>query len=460
MTAMSETSETKHRDGSTQQREVAARALDLETAAEFVRAHARLFPASNNIICLLDAERRCVAVNGAFLAAFGKHEEEIIGQGPGDPGGRDTFGSLIAETPGGDSEGEPLSVQRWWDFPSWGFRFVQLDLEPIHDEGGVILGTVVRAEDMSDAKLAQNALEESERRFEDFAEVTPHWIWELDSALRFVYLSSRFEEVMGMAPGDALGRKRTEIFPEEDYAAPGTRRHYRDLEQRRAFRGYQFTRRRPDGETRVIRLSGKPIFDEQGRFHGYRGIAEDASEAHRRENRITHLTCHDTLTGLVNRTEFESRLRRVLETARIDESEHGLCYLDLDEFRTINEHCGHSAGDMLLERLANLLRSKVRRRDTLARVGGDEFAILMEHCSLTQLERVAESVASAVSEFHYTWQDESFSISASVAVVPIRSDMRTIDDALAAADRACYAAKNDGGGCIRVYGETNEIATP
>ena len=347
----------------------------------------------------------------------------------------------------------------WWDFPCWGFRYVNADLESLRDCADAIVGTLVSVRDITDAKLAQNALEASERRFEDFADVTTEWYWELDSALRFVYLSERFEAVMGMSRDQALGRKRTELFPEEDYAAPATRRHYRDLEQRRPFRGYQFTRIRPDGEKRVIRVSGKPVFDEHGRFEGYRGVAQDASELHRMESRIAHLASHDPLTGLVNRRELENRLRRVLETARLDDSEHGLCYLDLDRFRIVNDYCGHSAGDELLERLGDVLRSKIRRRDTLARIGGDEFAILMEHCSLAQLERVAHTVREAVAEFRYVWQDQTFDISASVGVVPISADTRTIDDVLSAADRACYTAKDRGGNRIYLYsGEQSEPA--
>lgn len=283
----------------------------------------------DDMVCVLDAERRCVSVNGPFLAAFGLREEEVRGARTTDAPGRASFTPLLEETAGAGSS----VAQRWWDFPCLGFRYVRIGLEPAAGGGGAILWV----RDLTDARLAQEALEESEQRFEDFSDAVEDWMWELDENLCFVYLSARFEEVMGMSRDEVLGRRRMELFPEEDPAAATTRNHRLDLEERRAFDGYEFSRILDDGTKRVMRMRGRPVLDDHGRFRGYRGAARDVTEAEHMRGRIQRLAIHDVLTGLVNRQELLQRLQRVVETARREGSEHGLCYVDVDRFRSIND---------------------------------------------------------------------------------------------------------------------------
>lgn len=417
--------------------------------------HALAAHGGDDMICVLDTERRCVSVNRAFLEAFGKQENELLGQGITDRGGQDSFAGLMETSVDRVLAGESASTQRWRDFPHLGFRYVRVDLEPLRDDAGDIRGAAIRVRDLTDARLSQEALEQSEQRFDDFAGIAHDWLWELDENLRFVYLSARFEAIMGIPREQVLGRRRIELFPEEDHAGAATRNHHRDLLQRLAFDDYQFTRILDDGSNRSIRMSGKPVFDEHGRFHGYRGVARDATDAWHMEKRIAHLTSHDALTGLVNRQEFLLRLQRVVDTAAGGDSEHGLCYVDVDRFRMINDRCGHAAADQLLKELTDLLREHIRRRDTLARVGGNAFTILMEHCSLSQIERVAQAVHRAIGELRFVHRDEPVPCTATVSVVPIDAASRSIDDVLKAADRACYAAKSAGGDRILVYGRAD-----
>jgi diguanylate cyclase (GGDEF)-like protein/PAS domain S-box-containing protein len=427
-------------------------------SSDSIKTNALPLQAGDDMVCVLDTEQRCVSVNEAFLQAFGKQEQELIGQRVDDPGGRECFAGLIEKSVDRALAGDIASTQRWRDFPHLGFRYVQIGVERLRDDAGVIVGVVIRVRDLTDARLAQEALDESEQRFDQFAEIIDDWLWELDENLRFVYLSARFEETMGMPAEQVLGRRRMELFPEEDQASAATRRHYVDLEQRLPFDGYQFTRILDDGSKRSIRMSGKPLFDGNGRFQGYRGVARDASDAQARESRIAHLASHDALTGLVNRQEFMQRLQRVVDTAGAGGSEHGLCYVDVDRFRMINDRCGHGAGDQILQELADLLRAQIRRRDTLARVGGNAFTILMEHCSLSQIERVAEAVQRAVGEYRFEHRDESIGFTVTISVVAIGADSRSVDGVLKAADRACYAAKSAGGDRILVYGRTDRRA--
>ncbi|NIP47169.1 MAG: diguanylate cyclase [Gammaproteobacteria bacterium] len=414
--------------------------------------------AGEDMVFVLDSERVCSFANDAFLEAFARQRAEVVGQRADDPLGRQSFAGLVEGCLETALEGEPVRSAQWWDFPALGFRYVSIALTPNRDESGAIHAVTVCVRDHTDAQLAQEAAQESERRFEDFAAMIDEWLWELDAELRFVYLSPRFEAIMGIPREQVLGRRRIEVFPGEDHAIEPARHHHRDLARRRAFDDYRFTSVLEDGSKRIIRMSGVPVFDARERFLGYRGTARDESAQQDLQSRMAHLASHDALTGLINRQAFLQRLQRVLDTASAEESEHGLCYVDVDRFRAINDRWGHPAGDLLLEELAELLRRQIRRRDTLARVGGNAFAVLMEHCSLAQIERVAESIQRAVREFRFERMDETIGFTVTIGVVPIDADTRSLDRVLRSADRACYAAKSAGGDRVLVYGRRDREA--
>jgi diguanylate cyclase (GGDEF)-like protein len=167
--------------------------------------------------------------------------------------------------------------------------------------------------------------------------------------------------------------------------------------------------------------------------------------------RLVYQASHDALTGLINRREFELRLERALQTALEQGREHALCYMDLDEFKVINDTCGHPAGDELLRQLALLLKDNLRERDTLARLGGDEFALLLENCSIQDAMEVAASFRNQVQRFRFKWGDRVFAVGMSVGVVAIDRDSIDVASLLTAADAACYVAKDRGRNQIHLY---------
>jgi diguanylate cyclase (GGDEF)-like protein len=169
------------------------------------------------------------------------------------------------------------------------------------------------------------------------------------------------------------------------------------------------------------------------------------------EATIYHLAYHDQLTGLVNRNEFDRHLNNALESAKCDNVSHVLLYLDLDQFKVINDTCGHQAGDELLSQLALLLRKEVRGNDILARLGGDEFGLLLENCPLGKAKAIAEELRELISDFRFVWRDKSFSIGVSIGMAKITKDAQGADEVLGAADIACYAAKDKGRDRVHVY---------
>ncbi len=174
------------------------------------------------------------------------------------------------------------------------------------------------------------------------------------------------------------------------------------------------------------------------------------------KDQLTHHASHDALTGLVNRREFESRAERLLSTVNRNEHAHALCFLDLDQFKIVNDSCGHVAGDELLKQLTAILEKVVRKRDTLARLGGDEFGVLMEHCSLEQARRLANAIQQAVNDFVFSWEKSIFKVGVSIGLVEINVQTRNLTELLKDADSACYMAKELGRNRTHVYHPQDE----
>jgi diguanylate cyclase (GGDEF)-like protein len=172
--------------------------------------------------------------------------------------------------------------------------------------------------------------------------------------------------------------------------------------------------------------------------------------------KLSHQASHDSLTGLMNRHEFEQRLGRALESARLHAREHALCFMDLDQFKQVNDSCGHGAGDELLRQLTALLTHEVRDRDALARVGGDEFALLLENCPMERGMALADRLREIVRAFRFAWDGQVFNVGASIGMVRLDPGLYTVAEALAAADAACYAAKSLGRNRIHVYHASDE----
>lgn len=167
--------------------------------------------------------------------------------------------------------------------------------------------------------------------------------------------------------------------------------------------------------------------------------------------RLVYQANHDALTGLVNRNEFEHRLSQAIHTAQQHQREHALCYMDLDQFKVINDTCGHAAGDELLRQVALMLKEQLRERDTLARLGGDEFALLLENCDREHAQMVAELCRNKVRQFRFKWENRLFNIGVSIGVVMIDDKSGSMADLLSAADAACYVAKDRGRNQVHLY---------
>jgi diguanylate cyclase (GGDEF)-like protein/PAS domain S-box-containing protein len=205
-----------------------------------------------------------------------------------------------------------------------------------------------------------------------------------------------------------------------------------------------------DGLERPIAGSAAPITDHNGKAIGAVLVFRDISAAHDAARQLSYNASHDALTGLINRREFERRVECVLGLRQADEV-HAILYIDLDQFKVVNDTCGHAAGDELLRQIGAVLTPLIRHRDTFARLGGDEFGVLLEYCQLDQARRIAEQLREALHEFRFAWQDRSWTVGASIGLVPFDAEIDTLASVLKAADIACYVAKERGRNRVHIY---------
>jgi diguanylate cyclase (GGDEF)-like protein/PAS domain S-box-containing protein len=217
------------------------------------------------------------------------------------------------------------------------------------------------------------------------------------------------------------------------------------------FSGNEVALVRRDGSSMAIEESAAPLLDRAGVVVGGVMVFRDVTATRRMAQRITWAATHDSLTGLVNRREFESRVEAALLSARNSETHHVLCYLDLDQFKVVNDTCGHAAGDAMLKQLAGVLQTRLRESDTLARLGGDEFGVLLEGCALERAKLIAADLLAAVRDHRFQWEGKAFAVGVSIGLVAIYAGTGSRAEVFSAADTACYAAKEQGRNRVCVF---------
>ncbi|HSM26706.1 MAG TPA: ammonium transporter [Thioalkalivibrio sp.] len=208
---------------------------------------------------------------------------------------------------------------------------------------------------------------------------------------------------------------------------------------------------RRDRQAIPVQDTAAPIRNRNGHLIGVVLVFHDVSVTLSLTRELSHQASHDALTGIPNRREFERRLLELLNAPGATEACHVLCYLDLDQFKVVNDTCGHVAGDELLRQVTSLVRARVRGSDVLARLGGDEFGILYLNCAVEKACEMAEGLRAAIQEFRFSWDGKTFAVGVSIGLVPIEAGDNDLSKLLSAADTACYAAKESGRNRLHLY---------
>ncbi|MEK6662258.1 MAG: EAL domain-containing protein [Pseudomonadota bacterium] len=302
-------------------------------------------------------------------------------------------------------------------------------------------------------RRSEKALFEEKER----AEVTLHSIAEgviaTDVEGRVVYLNPVAESLTGHVLSEARGEPVARIYRTLDEAtqAPTSNPALDSLREQTVITRQARITLVGDGRRHAVEDTAAPIRGREGQVMGAVLVFRDVTATRELALQLEYHASHDALTGLVNRREFEREVEAALAEAGSLERESALCYLDLDQFKVVNDTCGHPAGDELLRQLARLIRSKVRDADTVGRLGGDEFGVLLHGCGIHQAESIARDIRDSVRGYRFAWEARRFEVGVSIGLVPIRADSGGLAEIFSAADVACYVAKDKGSNQIHVY---------
>lgn len=321
---------------------------------------------------------------------------------------------------------------------------------PLYDQHGKVYALCGMSTDISKRKEIELNL----RKLNLAVEQSPNLVVITNTEGVIEYVNHKITELTGYLPEEVIGLTpnvfKTDKTPNSVY-----KDLWETIKSGREWRGV-IQNKKKNGDLYWAQESIAPVKNDEQLVTHYVAIQEDVTTARALSEKLSYQADHDPLTGLINRQAFERRLERVLMTAKNNSSEHAICYLDLDQFKIVNDSCSHAAGDELLRQLSKELSETIRHRDTLGRLGGDEFAVLMEHCSLQQAQRTAEKILSAVAQFQFGWDNKSFRVGVSIGLIPISSQSGSIGEVLKQADIACYAAKDAGRNRVHIFHQQDD----
>lgn len=322
-----------------------------------------------------------------------------------------------------------------------------------HDDVNFVQSVANCLAEAIERRQAELARKASEERFRGLYDENPATFITVGASLCIESINQYGAEQLGYEAKDLIGRPIQSLSHPDD--AQLLMEYLGDcLASGRSISRWELRKQRRDGATIWVRETARGATNGNGE-RNVLIVCEDVSEARALSEKLSYEAAHDPLTGLVNRREFEHRLHRTIGAAREEGGEHVLCYMDLDQFKVINDNCGHMAGDQLLCQIANLLRETLRKGDTIARLGGDEFGLLLEHCSIDRAVTIANELRSKVEEFRFSWDHNTFYVGMSMGLAAVTASSGSMTDLLRNADTACYVAKDAGRNRVHVYREND-----
>jgi len=327
----------------------------------------------------------------------------------------------------------------------------------VRDPDGTVAGYEGTVVDITERKRTEVQLSEEKEKAQVTLQSIGDAVITSDAAGFIEYLNPVAESLTGWETHEAAGRPVAEVFHvlSETSRQPIDSPILRCLREGRTVELVEpsvLVNRR--GQEISIQDSAAPILDRTGRLIGAVMVFHDVSHERRLQRALAYQATHDGLTGLINRREFENRINDALVAARADPGlNHVLMYLDLDQFKVVNDTCGHPAGDRLLKQVTSIVQTRIRTTDTLARLGGDEFGVLLADCTLETAGRIAENLRQAIRDFRFVWQDRVMNVGVSIGLAEVNGASDTLSSIMSAADVACYSAKDSGRNRVQTYAQ-------
>jgi diguanylate cyclase (GGDEF)-like protein/PAS domain S-box-containing protein len=420
---------------------------EVEILREKERAENYLAIAANMFVAL-DVEGRISLVNKRTCEVLGRRQEELMGESwfetaiPVDQRRHACaeFGRVMRGKIGAQKYCESDVLTR-----SGHRRLIAWQKTALKNTVGRITGTLSCGEDITERKQDEEML----RKLSSAVEQSPSSIIITDAHGTIEYVNPTFTETSGYTPQEAIGQNprilKSGLVPDGVYLDL-----WQSISAGKNWRGELCNKTRA-GAIYWDLVAIAPVRDARGNITHFVSTQHDITEQKLLVRQMAHDATHDALTDLVNRREFERRLERAIVAAKEHGSHHVLCYLDLDQFKLVNDTAGHAAGDELLKQVRGLLKGKFRGRDTLARLGGDEFGLLLDNCSLERANKISEMVVTNLRDYQFFWEGRSFRVGVSIGLVAITAETESIAQAMTQADVACYAAKERGRNRVRVY---------
>ncbi|MDE3011223.1 MAG: EAL domain-containing protein [Pseudomonadota bacterium] len=334
------------------------------------------------------------------------------------------------------------------------YRWFRIRGQAICDPHGQPVRMVGSMSDTNDYRAAAMALFGEKERLRVTLEAIRDAVVTTDTAGRVQYLNPAAEKLTGWSDRDALGQALGVVCKVVDEVSHAPLLTSLDQALRETAGGLPareavlITR---DDRKILVDAVTAPIYDERQRLLGMVVALRDVSQEREHQADLNFRASHDALTGLINRSEFDRRLSLALKHARTEGRAHAVLYLDLDQFKVVNDTCGHAAGDELIKQISLLMPQRLRATDTLARLGGDEFAVLLENCQPKDALRIAEQLRETLVGFRFAWDGKPFSLGVSIGLVNVQDTPMTPAEVLSTADATCYLAKEKGRNRVQVY---------
>ena len=351
-------------------------------------------------------------------------------------------------------QGAPFDVEMRLRTKPGAYRWFRLRGQSVRDMDGNANRMAGSITDMTDRRqAAADLFDEKERALVTLASIADGVIT-TDTDGWVDYLNPVAEQLTGWTTGTARGLPMQAILRMVDEGSHKLVTNMIEVvlrEERTIEAASTILLVRNDGTEIPITQSAAPIRARSGEISGVVLVLHDVSRERQYVAKLSYQASHDSLTGLINRGEFERRLGLALKSAAQLGRHHAVMYLDLDQFKVVNDTCGHAAGDQLMRQVSAVLQRRLREGDTLARLGGDEFGVLLENCDPDNALRIADGLRQTVMDCHFAWEARSFNIGVSIGLVNVADGMFTLTDVLSAADSACYMAKEKGRNRVQVY---------